>query len=239
MIEKENSRLSRLTAILTMLQSKKLITATTIAQKFKISVRTVYRDIRSLEASGIPILTEEGKGYTLMEGYRLPPIMFSEEEANALITAEQFILKNKDASLSKYYSEAIIKIKSVLRYTAKDKVDLLSKRIAIGQNFNNITTSNLLSEIQKAITDYSLIEINYKNNTDKKVTKRKIEAFAIYNSTEENWLLIAWCRLRKDFRAFRLDRIVQMQILTEKFTPHKITLEEFAEIQRKKYFIDP
>nr|WP_290935624.1 HTH domain-containing protein [Haliscomenobacter sp.] len=98
MLENDTKRLSRLTAILTQLQTKRLVTATVLAEKFKVSVRTIYRDIRALEQSGVPILTEEGKGYSLMEGYRLPPVSFSESEANALITAEQFVLKNKDAS---------------------------------------------------------------------------------------------------------------------------------------------
>src|SRR5687768_13102553 len=108
--DNDTKRLSRLTAILTQLQTKRLITATALANKFKVSIRTIYRDIRALEQSGVPILTEEGKGYSLMEGYRLPPVMFTESEANALITAEKFVVKNKDASFVKEYTEAIEKI---------------------------------------------------------------------------------------------------------------------------------
>jgi predicted DNA-binding transcriptional regulator YafY len=186
MQEKETSRLSRLTAIVTLLQSKKLITATELAKKFGISIRTIYRDIRALEDAGIPILTEEGKGYTLMEGYKIPPVMFTEDEANALITAEQFILKNKDASLIKNYSNAIAKIKAVLQYTTKDKVDLLSQRIVIGQNFQNITTSHFLADIQKALTDFFVIKLLYTGKNDEKPIERLVEPFAIYNSTEEN-----------------------------------------------------
>ena len=106
-------RLSRLTAILTILQSKRIITASEIASKFDISKRTAYSDIKSLELSGVPIYTEEGKGYSLMEGYTLPPIMFTEQEANALITAEQLISKNKDKSLVNNHSNAISKIKAL------------------------------------------------------------------------------------------------------------------------------
>ncbi|WP_299289594.1 HTH domain-containing protein [uncultured Mucilaginibacter sp.] len=83
MIDKEISRLSRLIALLTQLQSKRLLTATEVSKKFDVSVRTVYRDIKALEQAGVPILMEEGKGYSLMEGYRLPPVMFTESEANA------------------------------------------------------------------------------------------------------------------------------------------------------------
>ena len=80
----ETNRLSRLTAILIQLQTKRIVTASELSQKFQVSKRTIYRDIKALEKSGVPILTEEGKGYTLMPGYQLPPVMFTEEEANAL-----------------------------------------------------------------------------------------------------------------------------------------------------------
>src|SRR5690606_41689093 len=106
-------RLSRLTAILTHLQSRRLLTASELADKFSVSTRTIYRDIKALERAGIPVLTEEGKGYTLMEGYKMPPVMLTECEANALITAGQLILKNKDASFVREYLEAVIKIMSV------------------------------------------------------------------------------------------------------------------------------
>jgi predicted DNA-binding transcriptional regulator YafY len=128
----EIKRLPRLTAILTQLQTKRLFTASELALKFSVSNRTIYRDIKALEQSGVPILTKEGKGYSLMEGYRIPPIMFSESEANALITAEQLVLKNKEASFVKEYTEAIGKIKSVLRSNTKDKANLLSNRIVFG-----------------------------------------------------------------------------------------------------------
>ena len=78
MKDNDTKRLSRLTAILTQLQTKRLLTATALADKFGVSVRTIYRDIRALEQAGVPILTEDGKGYTLMEGYRIPPVMFTE-----------------------------------------------------------------------------------------------------------------------------------------------------------------
>lgn len=91
MNDNDTKRLSRLTAILTQLQTKRLITATSLADKFNVSVRTIYRDIRALEQAGVPILTEDGKGYTLMNGYKIPPVMFSESQANALILAEQLI----------------------------------------------------------------------------------------------------------------------------------------------------
>jgi predicted DNA-binding transcriptional regulator YafY len=236
MNENEIKRLPRLTAILIQLQTKRLLTATELAEKFSVSNRTIYRDIKALEQAGVPILTAEGKGYTLMQDYKMPPVMFSESEANALITAEQLVLKNKDASFVKDYTEAISKIKSVLRNNTKDKANLLSNRIASRQNTYNERTSNNLSTLQLALTNYQLVQIQYYSPETQQTTERTVEPFAIYTS-QENWLLIALCRLRNDYRAFRLDRIKSLAVKDETFEPHQITFEEYFEICRKKCLI--
>ncbi|MEZ2442284.1 helix-turn-helix transcriptional regulator [Chitinophaga sp. RCC_12] len=225
MIDNDTKRLSRLTAILTQLQTKRLLTAAELAGKFSVSSRTIYRDIKALEQAGVPILTEEGRGYSLMEGYRVPPVMFTENQANALILAEQLVLKNKDASFIKDYSEAIEKIKAVLRHHVKDKANLLAERTQFDQNRNRERNSNNLSDLQFALTNFYVTRIEYANEANK-VTSRLIEPFALLN-TQENWLLVAWCRLRKEFRYFRLDRIKRLETLSEKFTPHKMTLQEY------------
>ncbi|MBO9657735.1 MAG: YafY family transcriptional regulator [Chitinophagaceae bacterium] len=225
MEQNDTKRLSRLTAILTQLQTKRMLTATELAGKFAVSVRTIYRDVRALEQAGVPILTEDGRGYSLMEHYRLPPVTFTENQANALIIAEQLVLKNKDTSFIKDYSEAIDKIKAVLRHSIKEKANLLAERTRFSQNFNRERNSSNLSDLQFALTNFFLIQIDYTNETGG-VSSRAIEPFALL-STQENWLLLAWCRLRKEFRYFRLDRIRKLEILTEKFTPHKMTLQDF------------
>lgn len=220
----ETNRLSRLTAILIQLQTKRIVTASELANKFDVSKRTIYRDIKALEQSGVPVLTVEGKGYTLMDGYKIPPVMFSEKQANALILAEQLVLKNNDASFVKDYSEAIDKIKAVLRQSEKDKANLLADRTRYDQNVNRERKSNNLSDLQNALTNYNLVKIEYINK-EGTATSRLIEPFAILSG--ENWYLIAWCRLRKEFRFFRLDRIQKTEILLENFEPHKMSLQEF------------
>lgn len=223
----DTKRLSRLVAILTQLQTKRILTSSKLAEKFGVSVRTIYRDIRALEEAGVPILTEDGKGYTLMEGYKIPPVMFSENEANALILAEQLVLKAKDASLIKDYSEAIDKIKAVLRPSEKDKANLLSDRTKPDDIANSERNSNSLSALQSALTNFNPVNIEYTNAAQKN-SKRIIEPFALL-STLEGWLVLAYCRLRNEFRYFRLDRIRKLEILSEKFTPHNMTLQEYFE----------
>ncbi len=217
-------RISRLTAILTQLQTKRRLTAKSLSEKFGVSKRTIYRDIKALEKAGVPILTVEGKGYTLMEGYRISPIMFTEKQANALILAEQLVLKNKDASFVKDYSEAIDKIKSILRYNIKDKANLLANRTQFNQVINQERNSNNLSDLQNALTNYKLVKIQYINK-ERIATNRLIEPFALLSA--ENWYLVAWCRLRKEFRFFRLDRIQKMETLSETFEAHNLTLQEY------------
>jgi predicted DNA-binding transcriptional regulator YafY len=220
-------RLSRLAAIQTQLQTKRLITSTSLAEKFGVSVRTIYRDMKALEEAGVPIVTEDGKGYTLMEGYKIPPVMFTENQANALILAEQLVLKNRDSSLIKDYAEAIDIIKAVLRQTEKDKANLLSERTMFGKIKEFERNSNSLSALQNALTNFYLIKLDYINAENKK-SKRTVEPFALIN-TMASWLLVAYCRLRKEFRFFRLDRIEKLEVLAEKFTPHKMTLQDFFE----------
>jgi predicted DNA-binding transcriptional regulator YafY len=229
----DKPRLARLTAMVTQLQSKRIVTAIDIAEKHNVSIRTVYRDIRTLEQSGIPIVTEEGKGYSIMEGYKLPPIMFTQEEANALITAEQLIRKNKDQSLTEQYENAINKIKSVLKYTQKEKTELLTSRIQIRNNRENEKTSNYLIKLQSTISNYQIVKIDYLSLENNK-SQREIEPFALY-TTQDNWVLIAFCKLKNDFRAFRLDCIQKLQILENHFEPHKMTLQQYLEICSKKY----
>jgi len=235
MNDNDIKRVSRLTAILTHLQTKKILTSTTLAEKFGVSVRTIYRDIKALEQAGVPIFAEEGKGYSLMEGYRIPPVMFTENEANALITAEQLVLKNRDSSLIKEYTGAINKIKAVLLYSTKEKANLLSNRIAVSPAIPDTNTSNSLILIQNALTDFKVLKVTYRSEHKAEKTKRNIEPFALYYNLQKSWTLIAYCRLRKDYRMFRLDRIVQIEPLDLSFTPHKLTLKEYLDSKEKNF----
>jgi predicted DNA-binding transcriptional regulator YafY len=238
MADQEIPRLARLTAILTMLQSKRLITAGYIADRFGISIRTVYRDIRALESSGVPVFTEEGKGFSLMEDYRMAPVMLTEAECNALITAESMVIKNKDISFVNNYASAITKIKAQLNPATKDKIEKLSGLISFRQNLSQDITSHYLSEMQLAITNFNPVKIEYRSENQPEILTRVIEPLAVY-STNENWILIAFCRLRDEIRSFRLDRISKSEVLSETFKSHNFDFEEYYAYYRKKYFDNP
>ena len=237
--DSEVSRLVRITNIATMLQSKRMVTATDIAKKFDVSVRTVYRDIRTLENSGIPITTIEGKGYSLMEGYSLPPLTFSEAEANALITAEYLIGQAKDGSLIHHFESAMLKIKSVFRYNIKEKSEALAGRMFTLSFWDKgYTTSHSLSELQKAITDCIRTRIDYQKPIDEEPISRTIEPVALYYSNG-NWILIAWCHLRRANRAFRIDRMKKIEFLDETFEDRKFDLQEYFSAQMDEFLSTP
>lgn len=232
-MDDQNTRLSRLTAILLQLQAKRIVSASTLAGRFGVSTRTIYRDIRSLEQSGVPIRTEDGKGYALMEGYRLPPVTFTENEANALITAEQLVLHNTDASFVKDYTDAATKIRAVLRDSTREKAALLSSRIAVGQNEQGQRTSEHLSELQRALTNFNLADIAYRKEGATAAEWRSVEPFALLCG-DGTWVMAAWCRLRQAFRLFRLDRIAELRIRPDTFEPHRLKLDEYLDLLRSR-----
>lgn len=220
------TQLARLISILTLLRSKRLLTATELSEKFDVSIRTIYRDIRKLEEAGVPVMTIEGRGYSLMDGYSVAPVQFTEKQANALITAHHLVKQTKDSSFTTDFEEALTKIKSVFKSSILEKSELLNSKIMVfNYNYEKIA-SNALSEIQVAITHFNFLEISYQKANDYQVLKRKVEPYAIY-STENKWILIAWCHLRKDYRAFRIDRIHAFNVLSEQFEERKFDLQAY------------
>ncbi len=220
------SQLSRLIAILTLLKSKRIVTAPELAKKYEVSVRTIYRDIRKLEEAGVPVYTIEGRGYSLVDNYTVAPVQFTEKQANALITAQHIINQSKDLSFVNDFNEALTKIKSVFRTSIQEKSELLSDKIHIFNWTYEDLTSNALSEIQLAITNFNFIEISYQKANDNVTSFRKIEPCAMY-SMENKWILIAWCHLRSDLRAFRIDRIKRFKILQEQFEDRKFDIQKY------------
>ena len=220
------SQLSRLISILTLLKSKRLLTASELAEKYEVSIRTIYRDIRKLEEAGIPVYTIEGRGYSLMDNYTVAPVQFTEKQANALITAQHIVCQSKDASFVNEFNEALTKIKSVFRSSIQEKSELLSNKIRVWNWNYEEFSSDALSEIQLAITNFNYVEINYQKANDSNISFRKIEPCAMY-STNHKWILIAYCHLRKELRAFRIDRILHFKILPEQFEDPKFNIQDY------------
>lgn len=213
------NRIDRLTAILVQLQSKKVVTAHEIADRFDISLRTVYRDVRSLEEAGIPLGAEAGKGYFIMEGYHLPPVMFTQEEGNALVLGAKLIEGQTDRSIKKHFNEAMFKIKSVLKSDEKEGLERLESQIrvsSIPQQESEDFPNNFLSTIQKALINQQVLKFKYFTNYTGDFNVREVEPIGLtfYGG---NWHLLAFCRLREAPRDFRVDRLVKLTINEETF----------------------
>jgi predicted DNA-binding transcriptional regulator YafY len=198
------NRIDRLLGILTLLQSKKYVPAEKIADKYNISIRTVYRDVKALGELGIPVSFETSKGYFVVQGYFLPPVSFSTEEANALILIEALVNGFTDKSIQEHYTSALIKIKAVLRGTQKEKIELLNEKIKLQKPACYNLSFEYLPALQNAIAGKTVIEIDYKNNKEE-VSKRKAEPIGLIFYAF-NWHVIAWC---KDYRDFRVSRILK------------------------------
>ncbi len=225
------NHIERLNAILIQLQSKRIVKASEIAERFGISLRTVYRDIRALEASGVPIGAEAGIGYFLMENYKLPPVMFTREEASALLFGEKLIEKLSDDQIKAEFGSALMKIKAILNPEEKDRLEKLHNQISVlnytapSGNFNRL----FLKEIQQALVSKQVIEIDYQAGYGAPATKRLVEPIGLCNYSRR-WHLFAWCRLRSEYRDFRLDRILDLTMSTENFKGKQhISIDEFIQ----------
>lgn len=218
-------RLERITAILLLLQSRKKLTAQYLADYFETSVRTIYRDIRVLEEAGVPVGAEAGVGYFLLEGYSLPPIMFSREEAAALITGEKLIQQFGDVSLNKEFATALQKVRAVLRSAEKDFVERLEENITVHRYKSAALNSEefpnqFISSIQQALVKQHSMEITYFAQHNERTTTRKINGIGL-SFMAGSWHLFAWCQSRNDVRDFRVDRIKSLRILDEQYDRSK------------------
>ncbi|HEY4154829.1 MAG TPA: YafY family protein [Puia sp.] len=213
------NRIDRLFGILTLLQSKKYVTGEKIAEKFSISVRSVYRDIKALNEQGIPVSFEPYRGYFVVNGYFLQPVSFSTEEANALLLMESIVSGFADKSIKLNYSNALTKVKAVLRSSQKDSIEFLADNIKFQAPPCFIQHMDYLSDIQKAIARRLVLEIEY-TNLQKEVSKRKAEPIGLVFYAF-NWHLIGWCHLKKGYRDFRVSRILRLHCTQENFLNKK------------------
>jgi predicted DNA-binding transcriptional regulator YafY len=213
------NRIDRLMAILVYMQSKKLVRATEIAERFEMSLRTVYRDVRALEEAGVPVCGEAGKGYSIQQGYHLPPVMFTRDEAVAMITAGKMTEKLTDTSLNTHYNVAMEKVRAVIRSMDKDFLEEIENHILVLQppsiaqyDFPN----NYLTTIQRALVHKKVLKIEYYSPYNNEVTSRTVEPIGIcfYSS---RWHLIGYCRLRNEYRDFRIDRLKSLIMTDESY----------------------
>jgi len=213
------NRIDRLTAILIHLQTKRVVKAEEISDRFEISLRTVYRDVKALMEAGVPIGSEAGKGYFIVDGFHLPPIMFNAEEASAMLLASKLVEKMTDHSVRKAFESALMKIKAVLNDSEKDRLESLHSHIEIyrsGAPVQPEFQNHFLTEIQRSVVQKEVLRISYLAGYKDEASEREVEPIGLYHYGS-GWHLIGWCRLRNDYRDFRADRIKELSNTGKKF----------------------
>ena len=229
------NRIDRLSAILIHLQSRRVVKAQDIADRFGTSLRTVYRDVKALEEAGVPVGGEAGRGYSLMEGYRLPPVQFTREEAAAFLTAEKLVEKLTDEASRKSYSSAMYKIKAVLRSVDKDFLEHIDAHIKVvnaNRHLNKDANLNLQA-ILNSIAAKKVISLTYFAQYKNEHTKRCVEPIGIFY-LGNYWHLLAFCRMRHDYRDFRLDRITGLTMQSETFQQQHPSLQDYLDLLYKE-----
>jgi predicted DNA-binding transcriptional regulator YafY len=220
------NRIDRLVAILIYMEGRRVTRAEDIADEFATSIRTVYRDIAALAEAGVPIVGEAGVGYSIMRGYHLPPVHFTTEEATALVTAGMLMDRFADSSLMSSMASALGKIRAVLPPDRQDHVARLERRMSLRSTRQQNQPANLFL-IQKALADRTVLRISYRGSGAAEPLRREVEPLGL-TYYGDRWHLIAWCRVRQDYRDFRTDRIQAIGSSSEQFGPHEdFSLNDF------------
>jgi predicted DNA-binding transcriptional regulator YafY len=201
-------RADRLFSIVQALRGRRLTTAKQLAQRLDVSERTIYRDIQDLSLSGVPILGEAGVGYVLKKGFDLPPLMFDYDEVEALLIGARMVGAWSSTPLAKSAERAMEKIAAVLPESRRMALEATQ---VYAPNFNvDKEVGQRFELLRQAIRARQLVKIHYQTE-DKKQTGRSVRPLALH-FWGERWTLAAWCELRDDFRAFRLDRMRELSV---------------------------
>jgi len=216
-------------AYILLLQTGRCLTAEKLAEQFEVCKRTVYRDIQALSEAGVPIVSLPGKGYGIMDSYYLPPIRLTVNEATGLYIGSQMALRQTDASLRPDLHSAMLKIEAVLPTETQAQLGRLKESIHLemGRRVGPDGETKFLAPISQAILEHQLLKLRYRAFYNDQVTKREVEPlWLLYYGS--HWHLIGYCRLRKDLRDFRTDRIQDLETLELKVPPRpELSLAEF------------
>lgn len=206
-------RADRLFEIVQHLRGRRLTTARQLAQWLEVSERTIYRDVADLLASGVPIDGEAGVGYRIRPGFDLPPLMFSFNEIDALVTGARFVESWGGPGLAQGARSALAKIAAAL--PADKRVALESARLFAPGFFIDPLPGERLEAARRAMSERCVLQLAYRD-ADGRTSTRRVRPLGLF-FWGEAWSLAAWCELREDFRNFRLDRIGQLDVLDERF----------------------
>jgi predicted DNA-binding transcriptional regulator YafY len=227
------SRTRRLLDLLQILRSHRFpVTGERLAEQLGISLRTLYRDIRILQEQGAHIAGAPGLGYVLQPGFMLPPLMFSEEEIEALVLGTRWVADRADAKLGSAAREALQKIAAVLPRDLRDTLDDSALLIGPGPGISAGTIE--LSQLRQAMRAERKIAVDYRT-PDGTESQRTVWPCAL-GYFDQTLVLVAWCELRQAFRHFRTDRIIAMEVLPQRYPRRRqALLKAWREQERDRH----
>lgn len=198
-------RAERLFRLVSEMRTRGLTRAQDLAEYLEISVRTVYRDIAHLQASGLPIEGEAGVGYLLRPGFDLPPMTFTFEQLDAIAIGLSFVESAGDTSLAEAASEVRAKLQASLPQPENRKLE----NAPFFSTRRDGRPAPFAKTVRRAIRERAILQLHYKDGRGE-ISSRRVRPLAIWVFTD-GWLFAAWCELRNDFRAFRIDRIAAVE----------------------------
>ena len=223
--ERSLNKTERLFALVLLLQNKPNMTSRDLAEHFGVSRRTIFRDLRTLGESGVPLTYAEDGGYEILDGYQLPPLMLTAREAATLLVGTEFTKLQPDASLRQDADRVAMKIQSVLPDTVASYIERLQQRTVLapfnetqGRRGATGDEQGLWFEISEAISHHRTLKMTYYVASRDEETVRMVDPLGlVYYS--DHWNLIGYDHLREDIRNFRLDQIRKLRTRFDTFTP--------------------
>lgn len=217
-------RADRLFEIIQHMRRKPTVRARELSESLEVSERTIYRDIQDLMASGVPIEGEAGVGYVLKAGFDLPPLMFKEQEIEALVLGARMVESWGDSELALAATDAIAKIEAVI--PDRLRTYMANTALLAPSSFDTEPFKCDLADLRRAVRSQLKVRFLYTDVLRQK-SERTVRplSLAFFGPV---WLLAAWCELRNDFRTFRLDRIEKFSVTSDRFRPERgKTLQDF------------
>lgn len=216
------NRTDRLLAIILELQAKRWQRAEDLAATFGVSKRTIYRDVDALAESGVPVVASPGQGYSLAEGYFLPPLRFSADEAVILLLGGDYMARQFDAQYRAAAETAIRKIEAVLKEPLREDVDALRSRFRLvtPSDGGDSAQQERLAQVRRAIIERRTLHFAYHARSGEREMGRQTERDAdpyelLYYAP--HWFVVGYCHLRQDMRHFRLDRMDRIRVTAKPF----------------------
>jgi len=206
-------RADRLFHIIQLIRGRRLTTASYLATRLEVSERTIYRDVADLQLQGVPIDGEAGVGYRLGAGFDLPPMMFTHDEAKALVASVRMAQAWLDPALATSAEDALGKIMSVLPVEARVAAEALAIYAPTGGL--PAPAQRTLQTLREAVQERRKVFLNYRDLADK-ASERTVRPLGCFYWGKV-WTLAAWCEQRSDFRSFRVDRVTYVRRLEEQF----------------------